>query len=346
MFSESRIDRINQASAVSPVCVEGIARHRSLIRATGGLVAQGAPGQRWYMNVPLSPTTSTTLRVNYENGAAVDLATMTWVTTDILTATNLTIRKNDALLFTCLPAGATNGSSEIRIGDDIATLGAGDKLVRAFQREGVFTVIGKYTSALGTTTNRSITVTVVDAAFAGDPAVWVDQTRVWDCPDLPDAVSFESDEHVTLASTGLLPGGGQRMTLASDLADPSYVVARLGPDGPILDNARVDGFRLLTSLDTYVEVIETFTDGSSLRAMGMVFSPAVPSARFVLSIFVGGVVFDDGSLVKTLTATDFDALGRKEIRFLRPATATSSVCHITEGFQDTVYLGSADEGSP
>lgn len=56
--------------------------------------------------------------------------------------------------------------------------------------------------------------------------------------------------------------------------------------------------RRTSATDHYLEVLETYPDGSELVAMGVVISPALPEVEVRLSVIVGGVIFDDGSIRK------------------------------------------------
>jgi len=73
--------------------------------------------------------------------------------------------------------------------------------------------------------------------------------------------------------------------------------------------------------------------------MVMVSSPVEPNVSFLLEPIVSGVIFDDGTTVKTLTATNFDALGQCSVRFIRPATAHTSVCHSIKAYQGNYQIG-------
>lgn len=191
----------------------------------------------------------------------------------------------------------------------------------------------------GAPIEESITVTVIETRLTDRPAAWVGNTRIWDNPDLAPQAVIEADDRLVLTELGDLPAGGRQFELGIDAGEPRYVIARLGEEGPILDNARVDGFRVFSGTETYLQVIETFADGSQLIAMGLTLSPVLSQVTMDLTIFVGGVVFDDGRTHEQLYPDDFDELGRYEVRFIRPASAQSSVCHITRGYQGYIYLG-------
>jgi hypothetical protein len=51
------------------------------------------------------------------------------------------------------------------------------------------------------------------------------------------------------------------------------------------------------------------------------------------------VIFDDGTSIKTLTSSNFDALGQCPVRFIRPVTAHTSVCHSIKAFQGSYPIG-------
>ena len=91
--------------------------------------------------------------------------------------------------------------------------------------------------------------------------------------------------------------------------------------------------------DTYVDAIHTFPDGSTLIESGLVLSPVLPQVTVRLEIVVGGVTFDDGTLVKELTAADFNELGQASVRFLRPVDVQTSVCHMIKAYQNGVLVG-------
>ena len=113
----------------------------------------------------------------------------------------------------------------------------------------------------------------------------------------------------------------------------------MGTGGPVLANLRVDGFRLFAVSETYVETVQRFADGSTLVESGLVLSPLLPQVTVRLEIVVGGVTFDDGTLVKVLGAADFNELGQASVRFLRPADVQTSVCHTIKAYQKGVLVG-------
>ncbi len=71
----------------------------------------------------------------------------------------------------------------------------------------------------------------------------------------------------------------------------------------------------------------------------MVQSRVFPDVRAELHIVVGGVMFDDGTLVKELRAVDFDATGLANVFFIMPPAVQTSNCHVMRGYQGEDFLG-------
>jgi len=206
-----------------------------------------------------------------------------------------------------------------------------------FDAPGIYTVKGTLLRESRELIAHSIAVKVVGAQFNGQPACWVGTPRKWDCPALPAETVIEKDPRLVMET---LEGaqGGREFSLVDDAAEPRHAVARLGTNGPVLAHARAEGFRIYASreLSTYIE--RAYPDGSRLVATELLASPVLIDVTVRVDIFVGGVTFDDGTITKTLTASDFDELGMHILRFIRPATAQTSICHTTKVFQGDVLI--------
>jgi hypothetical protein len=131
--------------------------------------------------------------------------------------------------------------------------------------------------------------------------------------------------------------GSYRLKVQDTTAN--HVVARLGPQGPVLASAEIKGFQLASGSATGVQVVRTYEDGSQLIEMGLVMSPVRAEVTVKVRLIVAGVMFEDGTIEKTFTAQDFNELGEASVRFIRPQEARSSVCHNIEAFDGTTPLG-------
>jgi hypothetical protein len=118
---------------------------------------------------------------------------------------------------------------------------------------------------------------------------------------------------------------------------PAPVLARLGPDGPVLDRSVVDPFDLANG---YARVARDFPDGSISIDHAVIVRGAFPQDLEVhLELFVAGVAFEDGRRVRQLRAADFSPAGIGIGRALVPKGARTSVCHWTRVYQGGVLLG-------
>jgi hypothetical protein len=198
----------------------------------------------------------------------------------------------------------------------------------------VFTVAASVGLPGGGATNRSIQVTVVSARFPEAPAAWAGKGRAWSGPAATDRTHLETDRRLALE-----PGatGGWRLT--TDAPEQRHVVARTDTNGPVLAGTAVEGFRVFSGSRVYLRRTEKYADGSELIEMGLVLSPVLPGVTVRVQTHAGGVTFDDGTVLKELTAADFDELGQAAVRFLKPASAKTSVCHRTTVWQGAVFLG-------
>ena len=144
------------------------------------------------------------------------------------------------------------------------------------------------------------------------------------------------------SSTGL--GGSTKITIRgnssfTDDNQPRYAAARLGENGPVLAVQQISGMGIYSSYQTVLIPGEQYEDGSEEFIMTVVCSPMRSDVELRLNIFVAGVIFDDGTVSKVLRSADFDETGITEVRFIRSADATSSVCHNLSAYQNNEYMG-------
>jgi len=334
------------ASLTSPACVEGRGQYLSMMSLAAGLPGQLAPvpvqpgaGHRWYANVPLSPQGPTHLEVSHQSGGLRESGDIRWQALNLLEADDITIRKGDSLLLTALPAGATSGPVTIAIlGATNYTGDAAAPVAHCFDQAGTFIVLGAFTA---TGASRGITVSAVDASFEEPVAAWVGKTRQWTCTNLPPEAVLDADPRLKIMLTNAPPLGpnARQYCLSTDAAEARGIVARLGPSGPILARATVQGFRLFNAIDTYLRIMRRYEDGSQLIQTAIVISPPVPEVTVDLRVIVSGSTFEDGTLFRTLRASDFDSLGICPVRFIRAPGVKTGVCHTTKAYQRGEFVG-------
>ena len=339
--TESGMDATNGiiGSYTSPVCLEGRDAYPALMQMTNSQTNALSPvattDNRWYVNVPLQANTQTVFQASYQNGALTDTRNLQWLPVNVLTMTNsLTIRSGDSLLISALPVGKTNGNLQVVIGTNTYSGKAAKGIACNFTSSGVQTINATWTSATGSSQSGSVTVDVVQSSLPKvEPAAWTWMQRNLNLPNLAPEAALQSDSRLTCTITGTNAAGATVLNLATGDNEERTILARLGTNGPVLDSTRVTGFDVWSGDQAYTKVLQDYPDGSQMVEMLMIASPVNTNVTFVMVPIVSGVIFDDGTTMKTLTATNFDALGQCPIRFIRPATAKTSVCNSITGYQ-------------
>jgi alpha-tubulin suppressor-like RCC1 family protein len=331
------------ASFISPACVEGRGRYPAQLIVNGQVPAP-APDERWYLNVPLSESGSTEVVASFQSGALVLTNQVTWAVLNVLNGPDLTIRKGDSVRLMAAPNGATSGTVQIAISGGTAhTTTPEQPVAHQFAAAGIYTVSGVYTPVEGASTSRSIQIAVVESSFPVDnPVAWAERQRVWNVPGLSSAAALQFDVRLKVVELAPPNGGGRSFNLTTDENDPRYIAARAGQGGPILDTTRVDGFRIFQTCTDGVLYYRVNGDGSTTWWSILTVSRPPTALQSVISIFVAGVTFDDGSTTRTLAPSDFDANDQYRVVFDRAQTAPYSVCHDTFIYVNGQYLGEYD----
>ncbi len=332
-------------SYTSPVCLEGSDPYPTLTtmssRQTNGLVAQATSDQRWYVDVPLQTGTATVFQARFQNGAWNPSRQLQWQQINLLTNNHsLTIRKGDKLWLTAMPAGGTSGNVQISYGTNVLSGKAAKGQTCNFEDPGTYTVTGTYTANSGASQSGSLTVTVVQQKLPNpQPAAWTWMPRNLNLDSLVPEASLQADSRLTCSLAGTKDNGAIQLSLATGNNEAQTLIARLGTNGPVLDAVNVSGFDVWSGDQTYTKIVTRYPDGSQLVEMLLISSPVQPEVSFELQPIVSGVMFEDGTTLKILTATNFDALGQCPIRFIRPASAQTSVCNSIKAYQDNQPLG-------
>ena len=325
-------------SVVSPVCIEGRSPYLSGMSVSGAAVRPGA-GKRWYADVPLSQGNSTPIVTSFQNGGLVVTNAIAWVPLNLLDTNERLIRKGDSLKLTAFPRGATNGVVTITIGGVTSRVTTLDTpVVHPFNTPGVFTITGVFDNG-DVILSKNIDVKVVSAEFNGSPACWVGRVREWDCPRIPEEVVIENDSAMLVEDLGATTKGARKFRLKVNAAETAYVVARLGRDGPILAHEAIRGFDVHTTVDSYVRIAETYENGDQIIETLVVETPILDEVILRLDLMVGGLVFEDGSGVHEVAASNLNELGEHKVRLIRPASAQTSICHTLKAYQGGAYVG-------
>ncbi len=349
--AESGLDTNTPTSSyVSPVCLEGRDPYLSMmaVKVASGTNLAGVPvsrnaGRRWYANTPLSTGSNVSVSMSYQNGVILEQRQIQWLPINVLDATNVILRPGDSLLL-----GAGSGSpAKLQLAvfrggrnlTNISTTGWSPAPYR-FVEAGTYTIAGSYGPQNGASVQTgTLTVKVIDYTFPYSPECMVNRIRNWDLTNVPPEVVVEADPRLNMAEVVSLPNQGRRMLLSLQQSQTDAIVSRLGNQGSILGSVPAVGFHLFATPDTYNTVITQYPDGSRLVETMEVLSPVLPDLSLQLKIIVGGVTFDDGTLIHEITAADFDSLGECKVRFIMPSWVQTANCHVVQVFQGSLPVG-------
>ena len=323
------------SSYTSPVCIEGKARvpgQIQLVSGTNTINAQDEINGQWYANVPLNPDgTPTTAIANFEGGQVSSTNSVVWSALNLAVTdgTTMAIRKGDSLRLTAFQVGSQPA------GDVVITVKSGTTMldsnnitadapeVYTFPQSGTYTV-----QAVWSGTTSTLTVQVKDATF-GDPFVgYLTSWSTWALPGVGTDLTVDWDSNLYASENTPLVTGGRNFQVIPLQSGTKYVVARLSPGGPILARGEVDAILTYDATSTGdTHVITTCANGDSLVQSTIVVDGLPPGGYAEVNIVVAGVTFTDGTTVKRLDASDFDASGVATLQFNYPSGTPTSVCH-------------------
>ena len=292
------------------------------------------PGHRFRSDVPLAPLVDNALTLSWQDGVAEERRMVRWVPYNVLEGGSMVLRQGDYLLLTAHEGDQQSGRIFLNIDGTSFETSPVSPVVYTFSEPGDYVIEGTYLHPNGQQYSGTLEVSVRGFAFPGHPLAYVGRQRDWEGGD-GNGPAFEADPRLRLEAVS----GGETLRFDSDNNAFMTLAARTSPEGPILDSVEVESFRLFSSWETYARVVDTLPDGTKVVEMMMILSPVPEDVRVRLEIFVGGILFDDGTLERWLEPEDFDELGQVTFRFIMPEEAITSVCHRTYVYQDDVLIG-------
>lgn len=292
----------------------------------------------WYANVPLSPDVATTVTVQRDENTEPVIQTVTWTPTNVLRQQSITIRKGDALLLSANPGDGTRGTGTITVNNELLTVNGNSAVPYQFDEAGAFSVTAEFMPEMGgLSINGELEVKVIEAAFTGVPYSIVGQERNWNNAKIPPEAVLEYDDIVTIYRTNREQGAN--LSFYGKHLGYAWIVARLGENGPILSSTQISVLNSSThKSDGYYKVIDVFNDGSKLIEGKIVLTDVPPDLRIQLVISTAGTTFLDGTIVKWLTAADFDENGVCRYQMLKSSESPTSTCHSMNYYQGNDFL--------
>ena len=312
---------------VSPVCIEGNGLFLSKMKLAGtDAVLKHGAGDRWYANVPLSATNATEVQLSVEDGERVISRSLVWEQTDVLSSSNLMIRKGDALRLMAAPTGALSGTVTITIPGLTNCVTTVDAPVMArFNSNGTFTVTGSFNDG-ATNLSKSISIQVIAASFPTNlSAVLLNKTRDIINPGIPCSNVVVQGDSATVLGQPVVSGTGIRYAASLTEVDAEhYLVARLGNDGPVLDSTRLLG-TWMREATTGFQLVDILSDDSKVWQTTIRTGYFPADGQIQVQIFAAGAMFEDGSHLLTMASSSLDSLGGTTYRVVVPPGC--HICH-------------------
>lgn len=335
---DNRFDVASSKSAISPACIEGIARYTSDVRLStpeGDITASPGLAGHWFANVPLDPSGQTKMTGLFENGSVREEHTIHWTATNLFESTDtIRVRVGDSLRITAVPAGAEGGKMAVKLTRDGEQLSAGpgvEPRIVKFEKPGTVTLAASAADGQETL-EASVKIEVVAADFGPAFAVAAGATRTWNLPGLERSLVLDGDAGLGLEEIDSQPPSARRVSVtypASKSGSPR-VLARLWKDGPIAAATTINAFWFVPATDTgNHRVIEVLADGTRVVEVRYVIDGPIPADLSIwLQMYVTDAVFADGSTWHELTAADFNANGEARLLIYKaPGKGIPYVCH-------------------
>ena len=326
------VDIAPATSAVSPACIEGTGQHLSKIHVGNiGTPELPEPGvdTRWFADVPLYRTTEKTIVVSFENGAYVVTNKIRWIPTNLFNTNQILIRRGDALRLVAYPVGQTSGVSVINI-EGVTSLVSSVKapVVYEFTNAGIFTLTGINIHS-NVLTSNIVTVTVIDGADPDEaPACWRYRTRTWDWSGASSQAVMQAKWPLQFIDQGQTNDGRRLELTLQDTDRPHYLISRLGTNGPVLTNVKVDGFWWKDGYNGVILYVGQ-VEGHALFEQRVATWEFPDSVEMKLNIFTSGVLFyPELALERTVIKDDLNEIGEYSYQFV--VEGANATCHDTQ----------------
>jgi len=324
------------STRTSPAFIEGYARDPGTVTLNDIPAQIGTGNGHWYSNVPLSNLPAAQPHtLQYEHGWQTS-GTFIWQSTNVMDGETITIRQGDSLRVgawgtdSAMPSAVTltSGSTTPLTGQQTTTL--------TFTTAGVFTVSGSLQS--GATANLTVKVIAPPSFPTGTVDALENCLRTLSVAAAPE-VEFDTQEDLsrlivtrtaTTASVGIIPA--QPVELG--------VAARLFDGGPILAIQRFNVIAVSDALQNdLTSVSASNVSGYKLLQTPLTVLNLPPGARVDVNIFRAGVMFSNGTTLKSVYPVDLTN-GSTILQFLFPLGQSGGYCHNLLVYdRNGLYLG-------
>lgn len=306
----SRCDRTGTVrSRVSPFCLRGRSPCPDLVSASAGTPVRRLPDFGWWTDVTLSADAATDVTVSYENGFKAEDVSVVWTPFDVLSETDVVLRRGDSLLLSA-PAGA------VLTLDGTPVDGADDAPLPAH-----FDAAGEFALACRAADGRenAITVTVVDVESVDNFPAWRGKTNSIDVNGYGfGAVSVVPDAGASVAALSVRQGAASvSLAVAAD-GRPNCVAFEIpNADASVAASVDLCPFSAYYTLERKYYVVGRLLDGTRV-VENRLSAFDVPPGLTMRMTSGSGICFEDGAGVMEISAEDFDEIGDFSYLFYVP----------------------------
>ncbi|NRB74519.1 MAG: hypothetical protein HRU46_09195 [Verrucomicrobiales bacterium] len=326
------------ANSVSPMFVEGRQRYSGgvdLVVDGASMETSAGPGDMWYSFVSLPESGDpVSIGASFESGTATEEHMISWAATpvmdveeelQVLVGSSLrlnlppteVLRTNEAVIV----SGPQGWEKFTDYGDAVAYQFAEPgryKLKATWKEDGISYSAERFLRA----SSAEFNPTQRDLKLG--------KTYTWKVNATGSPIEnyyFES-EAVVSSEIEDEAGSWRKFRVGAAEAGDHNLIMRLGAtDGPVAGQAVLSSFEAVAALRTETELIEQFGNGDRIYRSAIAIDNFPEGATVEISIFVGGVIFTDGTISKTFAPEDFGEQGLIELDFYYPNGTKSSICH-------------------
>ncbi len=306
----SRCDRAGLVrSRVSPFCLRGRAACPDLVAVSSGTPVRALPGSGWWTDVPLSADAATDVTVTYEGGFATEAVRVAWEPFDVLSGSDVVLRRGDALLLS-----APADTSVTRDGEAVPLSGDGPTPVR-FGAAGAFALACRAADGR----ENALTVTVVDAGSVDGFPVWRGKTNALDVKGSGfGAMSVAADAGASVAAVETRADGATVSLAVRAEGRPACVAFGIpNADASVAGSVELSPFSACYTLERKYYAVGRLADGTRIVENRLSAFDVPPSLALRMTSG-SGICFGDGAGRLEISADDFDEIGDFSYRFYVP----------------------------
>lgn len=324
------------ATRTSPFFIEGMARDAGAVRINGAPATLGTGNGHWFSNISLADENGAqTYTVAFEQ-AWETAGSITWQATNVMDGEALVIRQGETLRVGAWGADPEMPSSLTVSSGGTTSLTGAETTTLTFSTAGTFTVTGILQS--GASATLQVTVVAPPTFTPGEIDTLDSAKRVITVATAPQVAFDVPADQCRLGVTS--SGSNSNLEIYPASGSEFSIAGRLFPGGPILGIQRVNVITISDALQNDLTSLSVSNfPGYMVLNTPMTVLNLPQGARLDVSILRAGVLFLDGTTLKSLTAGDIQN-GSVLLSFLFPLGQSGGYCHQVRVYdRNGVYLG-------